>query len=531
MKKNIIFLLVVLFINNCYTQTIIDSLKLIWENSKNEDSIRFKAIFKYYKTQTYAAPDSVLPITDFHYNLAKTKNSKAEMAVALNEKSYAYYLKGDTKKSMHELNKVIELYKQLNDSLNLATIYGNLGSIYGGQSNYLEAVRYFNMTLTIFQKKGIKKGEARMLSNLGLIYYYLDNDDLALKNFREGINIYEKLGRIDKTGSILSSIGSVYLRQEKYQDAIHIGESALKISLDNNDKVNASNCYFLIANAYQKLNNKDKTIYYLDKSIEIENAIQNNSKIIDRLTFKASLKLDSDLKSATKIAEEVLKLVNDDTANELKANLYNLLYKCYKAQNKLDLSLAMHEKYATYNDSLQIEKNNFAIIENAIQKEYKEKLNETKLENTKSQAALQLNHLKKIYGITTISILLITLITLLARKSILTNRKKREKLLKELERLKNIESSNIAAHSNKFELDRVQIEKSIKQKLNETDWTVLNILLEDPVIANKGISEKAFMSIDGIGSCLRRMYVAFDIKESKYKKISLLMDAIKRSKD
>ena len=128
-----------------------------------------------------------------------------------------------------------------------------------------------------------------------------------------------------------------------------------------------------------------------------------------------------------------------------------------------------------------------------------------------------------------ISIFIISLILYFTRKNILSNRIKRNTLLEELERLKNIESSSIAANSNKFELDRNKIEHSINQKLNETDWTVLNILLDDPVIPNKEIAEKLFMSVDGIGSSLRRMYINFNIKESKYKKISLLMDAIKLS--
>ncbi len=59
--------------------------------------------------------------------------------------------------------------------------------------------------------------------------------------------------------------------------------------------------------------------------------------------------------------------------------------------------------------------------------------------------------------------------------------------------------------------------------------TVLNILLDDPVITNKEIAEKTFMSVDGIGSSLRRMYEYFNIKESKYKKISLLLEGIKIS--
>jgi hypothetical protein len=83
--------------------------------------------------------------------------------------------------------------------------------------------------------------------------------------------------------------------------------------------------------------------------------------------------------------------------------------------------------------------------------------------------------------------------------------------------------------SNGFQVNREKIDQKIDRKLNETDWNVLNILLNDPVISNKEIAEQAFMSTDGIGSSLRRMYLSFDIKESKYKKISLLLEAIKIS--
>ena len=77
--------------------------------------------------------------------------------------------------------------------------------------------------------------------------------------------------------------------------------------------------------------------------------------------------------------------------------------------------------------------------------------------------------------------------------------------------------------------NKEKIEHAINRKLNETDWKVLNLLLENPVITNKEIAEKVFMSVDGIGSSLRRMYEYFNIKESKYKKISLLLEGIKIS--
>lgn len=116
--------------------------------------------------------------------------------------------------------------------------------------------------------------------------------------------------------------------------------------------------------------------------MKIDYTKNNNSRIIDRLTFKAELAYDTNLNVATSKAEEVLKLVKEDTQNELKANVYKFLYKCYKAQNKYSRSLQMHEKHLTYNDSLQIEKNNITIIKEAIQNEH-------------AQAHLKLNQLKK----------------------------------------------------------------------------------------------------------------------------------------
>ena len=102
-------------------------------------------------------------------------------------------------------------------------------------------------------------------------------------------------------------------------------------------------------------------------------------------------------------------------------------------------------------------------------------------------------------------------------------------MLKEIKELKNNSNLGLPISTSKFELNRTKIETSIDRKMNETDWAVLNVLLENPVISNKELSEKVFLSSDGVGSSLRRMYVVFDVPESKYMKIGLLLKAIKIS--
>ena len=179
----------------------------------------------------------------------------------------------------------------------------------------------------------------------------------------------------------------------------------------------------------------------------------------------------------------------------------------------------MHEKHLMYYDSVLVEDNNIALVRQAIQSEYELKLFNNQLENEKKQAQLKLKQIREFYLLILIVAVLILIILFFARFRINKQHKQKKVLLEEIERLKTISTSSIPVTESAFHLDRNKIEQHIDRKLNETDWKVLNILLDDPVITNKEIAEKAFMSVDGISSSLRRMYEYFEIKESKYKKI------------
>ena len=137
------------YLNTLFAQTPSDSLKLIWTDVNKSDSLRFKSLSNYYFTNTYSQPDSIISLTKYHYNLAKQKNSTKEMASALNERSYAYYIKGDLNKATEILYKSIELWKLINEPKNLAVIQSNLGDIFLEQKKYLEAFTSFKEYLNL----------------------------------------------------------------------------------------------------------------------------------------------------------------------------------------------------------------------------------------------------------------------------------------------------------------------------------------------------------------------------------------------
>ena len=518
----------------CFTlssQTQKDSLKNIWTNTTISDSLRFKAIKDYYYKNTYAKPDSVITLTKYHYQLGKEKGSVKQMADALNERSYANYIKGDLNASIEALKQSISLFEKINDTKNLVVIQSNLGSIYKEQKDYLKAFNSFNSSLKIIRELKLKTSEARILAEIGDIYSILDELDLAMEYFDESLTICvaRKISKQNQIGSIFLKKAEIYYKKEQYNLAKEYSKKAIIEFKDTSNKFDLSECYLLLAKVNKKLSQKTHALEYTNKALAINYEINNNSKIIEAQIIKSYLLLGLKPTLAKNLAKESLQLLNSETSNEIKADLYNLLYECYKRSNQTNRALSMIEKYTVFRDSFQLEKNKILIIKETIKSQYEQKLQQNKSINEKENAIVKLTYTYRIYFVISITILLVILLLYIFRMKNLKTRKELDTLLLEINSLKRKEKLNLLVDTSNFELNKEKIQASINRKLNETDWSVLNVLLNNPEASNKEISEKVFLSIDGIGSSLRRMYLFFELKETKYKKVLLIKKAIEIS--
>ena len=165
----------------------------------------------------------------------------------------------------------------------------------------------------------------------------------------------------------------------------------------------------------------------------------------------------------------------------------------------------------------------------AVKNEYELMLREKELANEREQAELRVRQVKRTAGLIGGSVLLFSLLLLAIYIGNKKSREKRDILLAEIEQLKSEGPKELIVSPKKFELSRIRLESHIGKELNDTDWKVLQILFNNPMIMNKEIAEEAFLSVDGIGSSLRRMYKSFKIQETKYKKMALLLEVMKLS--
>lgn len=505
-----------------------DSLTLILQNRLTPDSTKIKAINEYYKSQTYAKPETVLDLTFLHEKLAIHTNNQREVSQALNERSYAYFLIGDVKNSMQSIKHAIAVSEQLNDEVQLETLYVNLASILSSEGQYQDAINYYHKNLDLFRKAGKWEYEVITLNNIGIQLLNLEGYDLALNHFEEVLAIYKSKGKLDVTGHVLAAMSLVYFHQGKLDLAISTARESIRLTEKDNNLVSKADAYFILAKSYQKKGDKNKARLYLDESIQINKELNSAPLMFDRLIFDATLSLDDDINIATKKAENLLRQLNGKISHSLKSQLYELLYNCYKSQGKYNKSLEMYEKHKIFSDSAATQKLKIDVMRQVIQKEYNDNLLKKDIESKEIQSELKTNHRNKLIGILILSLILIAALLYYSRTKIIREKQKIEELLTELNILKK-QVDKVVGMDKNGDLNKEKLELAINKKINETDWNILNILLEDPVISNKDLADKAFMSVDGIGSSLRRMYEYFDIPNSKYMKIALLLKAIKIS--
>jgi len=520
-------ILILLFTNQVHAK--VDSLQQVWLDDSYPDSSRFNAINEFRKKKTFSKPAAVIESSIFHYDLAQQKNSKIEIANALINKAIALRVFGKYDAALKTLNTLVETRVSMNDTIGLADSYIEIGIVYHYQSKYLDAVKYYSKSLALYQEKGMESRQTNVFNGLALAYAEINNFNLALEYFDKATQLAQKLNQEKMLNDLSLNIGFANYGKKNYIQAISNSKKVINFFETSNDQVGLADCYYLLAQSHQALNQIDTALFYIKKSLDINLSIGNPQQIIPTKILFANILFETNIAEATKIGEELLPEIDTSFGYAYLTQTHHLLYRCYKAKGNLPLALSMHEKYVMYNDSLFVEEDNLAITRQALQTEHEIELLNKQLENEQAQSALEYNQLKRTFAILLSSLFIIFLTAFYARSKILNQRREKENLLKEIKQLKDRGNSTFHLFPKKFQLERMKIEATINRKLNETDWKVLNILLDDPVISNKEIAQKAFLTVDGISSCLRRMYIAFDVKESKYKKISLIMKAIKLS--
>ena len=531
--KNLYFLLLVfLTLNSQYLYSNqADTLRLIWENEELTDSLRFAALDEFHVLFSLVMPDSTLSVLDYYHELAISKGADRQVYRSAVRKGNILRHQDRIEEARTHYYEALIIAKKMNNARLEAIIIGNFGNLHLDQGEYFESIKRYNEAKKIFSTEDDKLGEARMLNGIGAINSQIGNNDIALVHYEMALNIYKELDTknisypILNSTTILMNIGLLYTKENLLIKAEASFLEALKILKPYNYKIYILGCYNTLARIYLELNQIENSLLFANKSFDIAKELDTQSGILESKILLTTINYQLNKDKSIEQLANIFESISGDGSLEMKREVSELLYIGYKVQNRLDLSLKMYELYNLYNDSIQKNIDSYSIARENVKNEYEKILFESQLENEKEKNILKLNQIKKIAFIIFISIVLILFLIYFIVLNNKKSNRNRDALLEEIKFLKENKLGTIL-DSNKFELSKQKIDNYLSRELNETDWKVLLLLLDNPMVLNKEIAEKSNMSIDGIGSSLRRMYEYFEINETKYKKVALIHKAV-----
>jgi serine phosphatase RsbU (regulator of sigma subunit) len=410
-----------------------DRLKELFKELKSEktDSIRIYLMSEIAYEYESSSLDKAMDWYDKAIALAKKNNSNYWLSRNYGYKGIVYQFLREYDSSVYYNKQGISIAGRINDTLQQAKLYCNLGKTYFEADNLVAslsafkkatyyaaklkndllkatsfrgigvcydkmentafALKYHKMAMYIDQRLDSPNDLAMDYNNIAAAYMDLEKFDEANSYYEKTIAIYQQIGMVgEELGVVYNNQASAQVDQENHQKALPLFFKAKQQFLLSKDQSSVPFINKNIASSYLKLNNIPMARLYIDSAL-MKLSIKNNP----RLTINAQL-----------ILGEIL--IKQNKHREAAA----LILATYNAKDSLETSFQKREL-----EELEIKFQ-------SKEKDIKLKQSEAERKKKESELSLQIsiNQRRKliVFGLIGIGLLLLILFLNLRRSNVRT---------------------------------------------------------------------------------------------------------------
>lgn len=271
-----------------------DSLWRVFNDTKQDDTSRLRAIDKVAYSYVNCDPDTSIAFSELEIKSAEKSMSKKYQASALYTIGQAFENKSNHEKALENFSNAARLYDRIGNKQMLSDCYFSIGSIYHNRSDYFKAMDFYLRSLKINEILKNKRAISNCYGNIGNMFLLQSNYPKAMEYFLKSLSIAEATNNQSEIGNRYNDIGTVYAGQAEYSKALEYYMKSLKIEQEIDDKDGISICYNNIADFYERQNKYSEAMDYILKSLKLSEEINNKDDIgiallnIGHLYFKQS---------------------------------------------------------------------------------------------------------------------------------------------------------------------------------------------------------------------------------------------------
>ena len=277
MTKTILFFLSLFFTLTCLAQDAeTDSLKKVIEQSP-DDTTKVNNYILLSRKFINTNPDGSIGFTNLAIRLAKDLKFKRGEAVALKIKGIAFYTKSLYVESINYWLESMAIFDTLKDKAGVANIQSNISMVYNTQGDDGKALEYLFSALKTAEEINDSLRMATVCTNIAVVYQKKERtQNKAVDFYKRALAIGEKIHDDDIIGSTTVGLGEFYMnmKEPKLDSALYYTFKSLDAYKRTYQAPYSLNN---LGQIYNKLNQFDKSIFYLNDAYNLAKSYQSQN--------------------------------------------------------------------------------------------------------------------------------------------------------------------------------------------------------------------------------------------------------------
>lgn len=226
------------------------------------------------------------------FRVLKDKKAEAAVITILGRNSQNL---GDYENALKYYLMSLLIYETINEESGIVAAYLNIGNIYGIKKDYDNSLYYFSKALHLCKNhEWAMSSKSILLGNIGCIYGFQKEYQKALEYYFESAKITESNNSNSDFSINYSNIAEVYLLTDDISNAEKYYSKALTVAIDKQNKLSEAVCLLGIGQVKRKLKKTDEAIRSIENAITIAKAHSLNQILADTYLALSEIYFDKE---------------------------------------------------------------------------------------------------------------------------------------------------------------------------------------------------------------------------------------------
>jgi two-component sensor histidine kinase len=248
------------------------------------------------------------------------------------------YMESDPAMGIQYGKLMLELSKNINDSLRIAFAYQILGVCYDYKNDLDSCLYFLAKADAVHIATNRPDRRAHIFSDVALAYYLRGNYELSLRNHLQALELRRKAGNKNHISKSLNNLGLLYKQRKDYATAVKYYRESIELKEELKDERGLVNTYMNLGSMYQSLKQHDSAYAYAKKCHDLALKLELDQDVSGAMSNMAEALITMNRLSEAERLDKEAKSIAE------KSSCHNCLFTIYKGLGNIHLRRNEPEK-------------------------------------------------------------------------------------------------------------------------------------------------------------------------------------------